>query len=95
MSSCVCKKLFKSVQVCSGCCEMFRGLTFLGHSVVSLLTVTECRNDMQVVLRTSGINGYSLNYSLNYWTEYSTPKLLVSGSPNYKKLCYRAELVGF
>ena len=33
MSSCVCKILFKSVQVCGGCCKMFRGLTFLGHSV--------------------------------------------------------------
>ena len=33
MSSCVCKISFKSVQVCSGCCEMFRGLTFLEHSV--------------------------------------------------------------
>ena len=33
MSSCVCKISFKSVQVCGGCCEMFRGLTFLGHSV--------------------------------------------------------------
>jgi len=30
MSSCVCKISFKSVQVCSGCCKMFRGLTFLG-----------------------------------------------------------------
>ena len=44
---------------------------------------------MQLVLSTSGINGYSsLEYSLSYSTEYSTPKLLVSGSPNYKKLCY-------
>ena len=34
MSSCVCKISFKSVQVCSGCCKMFRGLTFLG---------TQCR----------------------------------------------------
>ena len=34
MSSCVCKISFKSVQVCGGCCKMFRGLTFLGHSVV-------------------------------------------------------------
>ena len=32
---CVCKILFKLVQVCGGCCEMFRGLTFLGHSVVT------------------------------------------------------------
>jgi len=41
---------------------------------------------MQLVLSTSGINGYSsLEYSLSYSTEYSTPKLLVSG----KKLCYR------
>jgi len=32
MSSCVCKISFKSVQVCGGCCEMFRGLTF-GDSV--------------------------------------------------------------
>ena len=36
MSSCVCKISFKSVQVCGGCCKMFRGLTFLGHSVVIL-----------------------------------------------------------
>ena len=28
MSSCVCKISFKLVQVCGGCCEMFRGLTF-------------------------------------------------------------------
>ena len=34
MSSCVCKISFKSVQVCGGCCKMFRGLTFLGHNVV-------------------------------------------------------------
>ena len=33
MSSCVCKISFKSVQVCGGCCKMFRGITFLGHSV--------------------------------------------------------------
>ena len=45
---------------------------------------------MQLVLSTSGINGYSsLEYSLSYSTENSTPKILVSGSPNYKKLCYR------
>jgi len=45
---------------------------------------------MRLVLSTSGINGYSsIEYSLSYSTEYSTPKLLVSGSPNYKKLCYR------
>jgi len=31
--SCVYKISFKSVQVCGGCCKMFRGLTFLGHSV--------------------------------------------------------------
>ena len=36
MSSCVCKISFKSVQVCGGCCKMFRGLTFLGHSVCLL-----------------------------------------------------------
>ena len=34
MLSYVCKISFKSVQVCGGCCEMFRGLTFLGHSVL-------------------------------------------------------------
>ena len=33
MSSCVCKISFESVQVCGGCCKMFRGLTFGGHSV--------------------------------------------------------------
>jgi len=44
---------------------------------------------MRLVLSISGINGYSsIEYSLSYSTEYSTPKLLVSGSPNYKKLCY-------
>ena len=32
--SLVCKISFKSVQVCGGCCKMFRRLTFLGHSVV-------------------------------------------------------------
>ena len=32
----VCKISFKSVQVCGGCCKMFRGLTFLGHSVVCI-----------------------------------------------------------
>jgi len=30
MSSCVCKISLKSVQVCGGCCKMFRGLTFFG-----------------------------------------------------------------
>ena len=46
----------------------------LHQVIVSLLTVTECRNDMQLVLSTSGINGYSsLEYSLSYSTEYSTP----------------------
>ena len=35
----VCKISFKSVQVCGGCCKMFMGLTFLGHSVVGLLYV--------------------------------------------------------
>jgi len=30
---------FKSVQVCGGCCKMFRGLTFLGHTVVLILKV--------------------------------------------------------
>jgi len=33
MSSCVCKILFKSTQVYGCYCEMFRGLTFLGHTV--------------------------------------------------------------
>ena len=28
--SLVCKISFKSVQLCGGCCKMFRGLTFLG-----------------------------------------------------------------
>jgi len=28
MSSCVCKISFKSVQVCGGCCKMFRGSLF-------------------------------------------------------------------
>ena len=36
MSSCVCKISFKYVQVCGGYCKMFRGLTFLGHSVYIL-----------------------------------------------------------
>ena len=35
---------------------------------------------MQLVLRTSGINGYSLSHS----TEYPTPKLLVSGGPSLR-----------
>ena len=39
MSSCVCKISFKSVQVCGSCCKMFRGLTFLGHSVVRLFPI--------------------------------------------------------
>ena len=30
MSSCLCKTSFISVQVCGGCCGMFRGLTFWG-----------------------------------------------------------------
>ena len=34
MSSCVCKISFKSVQVCGGCCKMFRGLTFLGTQCI-------------------------------------------------------------
>ena len=45
MSSCACKIAFKSVQVCGGCCKLFRGLTFLGHSVSIYLfnMVTEQR----------------------------------------------------
>jgi len=39
MSSCVCKISFKSAQVCGGCCKMFRGLTFLGHSVDRLVGI--------------------------------------------------------
>ena len=42
MSSCVCKISFKSLQVCGGCCKMFRGLTFFGTQcrlVVSLALV--------------------------------------------------------
>ena len=39
MSSCVCKISFKSVQVCGGCCKMFRGLTFLGHSVCMYMSI--------------------------------------------------------
>jgi len=34
---CVQNFIFKSVQVCGGCCKMFRGLTFLG---------TQCRGAM-------------------------------------------------
>jgi len=35
MSSCVCKISFiKSVQVCGGCCKMFRGLTFFGTQCI-------------------------------------------------------------
>ena len=37
MSSCVCKISFKSVQVCGGCCKMFRGLTFFGTQCTSVL----------------------------------------------------------
>ena len=33
MSSSVCKISFKSVQVCGGCCKMFRGLTFFWDTV--------------------------------------------------------------
>ena len=59
------------------------------NAIIYVYLQLMCRNDMQLVLSTSGINGYSsLEYSLSYSTEYSTPKLLVSGSPNYKKLCY-------
>ena len=46
MSSCVCKISFKSVQLCGGCCEMFRGLTFLGHSVGHAV----CQNNSVVCL---------------------------------------------
>jgi len=39
MSSCVCKILFQSDQLCSCYCKMFRGLTFLGHTVVVVVVV--------------------------------------------------------
>jgi len=47
MSSCVCKISFKSVQVCGGCCKMFRGSLFLGHishpyRSIMFITVTCC-----------------------------------------------------
>ena len=32
----VCKISFKSVQVCGGCCKMFRGLTFLGTQCIHI-----------------------------------------------------------
>ena len=41
MSSCVCKISFKSVQVCGGCCKMFRGLTFFGTQC----SYTVCQSD--------------------------------------------------
>ena len=34
MSSFVCKISFKSVQVCGGCCKMFRGITFFGTQCI-------------------------------------------------------------
>jgi len=34
----VCKISFKSVQVCGGCCKVFRGLTLLGHSVLTTVS---------------------------------------------------------
>ena len=43
MSSCVCKILFKSVQVCGGCCKMFRRLNFLGtQCIVTVVAVSVC-----------------------------------------------------
>ena len=33
MSSCVCKILFKSEQICGFCCKMLRGSLFWGHTV--------------------------------------------------------------
>jgi len=33
MSSCVCKILFKSEQICGCCCKMLRGSLFWGHTV--------------------------------------------------------------
>ena len=40
MSSCVCKISFKSVQVCGGCCKMFRGLTFFGTQFIIINNFT-------------------------------------------------------
>ena len=39
MSSCVCKILFKSEQICGCCFKMLRGLLFLGHGIILLYYV--------------------------------------------------------
>ena len=52
MSSCVCKISFKSVQVCGGCCKMFRGLTF-GTQCISVrnsASAYSCRARLLCVL---------------------------------------------
>ena len=54
-SSCVCKISFKSVQVCGGCCKMFRGLLF--WDTVYNTGSTDSKYSIQVVrLFYSGIN---------------------------------------
>ena len=68
MSSCVCKISFKSVQVCGGCCKMFRGLTFLGHSVVRRPTMAHWHSQ----------NGFNLlplppNIATIPWSEMNDP----------------------
>ena len=39
MSSCVCKILFKSEQICGCCCKMLRGSLFLGTHGTRQLTL--------------------------------------------------------
>ena len=46
MSSCVCKILFKSEQICGCCCKMLRGSLFLGHTVVCVQShQLSCQHD--------------------------------------------------
>jgi len=57
MSSCVCKISFKSVQVCGGCCKMFRGLTFLGHSVELITASLYTKFEMSSFIRFKDMTG--------------------------------------
>jgi len=56
MSSCVCKISFKSVQVCGGCCKMFRGITFWDTVYIVMLYCRWCTThtwgDMQIFYET-------------------------------------------
>ena len=55
MLSYVCKISFKSVQVCGGCCKMFRGLTFLG---------TQCMWQLHILIKPTCLTSISCDFRL-------------------------------